>query len=696
MKKTFTYLRTLLVGLMAVTATGTAWAQTSTTLLEYGTEDVAWTTDGLAEWTAGGSPSITNGYVHISGGNGSYETSKTISPTANAIINVTAEWRGRSNTGRAFSKGNGSYFRFGNIIVAQNDQDQMHGYGFTGIANMASVTTFSAGSYRTDGTAILLIEATINTAKNLLTSFTIKSQDGNTTYVTQENVALTSADYTTVAFGYRKGSSVSTTNFEDLISIKISEEEQEVTNADYTINYIFEEDTKKTETGTSTVDATINAVLPITIDGQKYYAADGASTSMTLIDGENVLDVELRKALTSTVNINAVDGESNVLKTFSEERIEGDAASNLYYTRAVEYNGKYYTIEAANGNGVNYGRSMAYGAEDIVITYTLDENITYYAESEDLNKSRSFAAEGNAAERASGGHWYRMYASSQLWTAPLPGGVYSFDVSGRNQSSNPATLAVKVRLSDGSFLDTENEVSMNSSENKVCSFTGIEVPAGASIALVELSGYNSNIGVDYVIAYRTGDGAASVTATIGNNGYTTFASPYALDLSSIENGVTAYTASLDGNVLTFNECTGKVPTGTGLLLKGEANANVTIAVADEADDVTSALTGVTATAGKSLQSEAPKYYFVMNNSKEDLTFSPISTTTAVTVPQGKAYVSYTAAEARNLTVKFNNETTAISNVAAEQANGAIYNLAGQRVATAKKGLYIENGKKVIK
>ena len=176
--KKFTTLKTLLVGLLACAATS-VWAQT-TTLMEYGTSDVAWSADSLAKWTAGGNPTIKDGYVEITGGNGSYETSKTIAPTSNAIINVQAVWRGRSNTGRAWDKGNGSYFRYGNIVVAQNDQSQNHGYTFTGLSTISGVKTFSAGPYRKDigECTWLLIEMEINTAENTLTSFTIKSEDG--------------------------------------------------------------------------------------------------------------------------------------------------------------------------------------------------------------------------------------------------------------------------------------------------------------------------------------------------------------------------------------------------------------------------------------------------------------------------------------------------------------------------------------
>ena len=219
-------LRLLLLLLMMAGGTG-AWGQTETTLFEYGTNDVPWTAERLSEWTAGGSPTIVdNSYVEITGGNGSYATSKPLSLAADAVLHVKVVWRGCSNTGRAWSDSqkNGSYFRLGNIVIAQNDQDQKHGYTFDGLDAMNTVTTFTAGSYRVDITSSswLLIEMEINTATNKLKTFTIKSEDGNTTYVSLSNQTLTSADYSIVEFGYQKQSSVSTTNKENLKSIKIT------------------------------------------------------------------------------------------------------------------------------------------------------------------------------------------------------------------------------------------------------------------------------------------------------------------------------------------------------------------------------------------------------------------------------------------------------------------------------------------
>ena len=57
-------------------------------------------------------------------------------------------------------------------------------------------------------------------------------------------------------------------------SIKITEEEQSVSTADYTVNYRFDGTTINSVTGINNVGTTIYAESPITIDGQKFYFAD--------------------------------------------------------------------------------------------------------------------------------------------------------------------------------------------------------------------------------------------------------------------------------------------------------------------------------------------------------------------------------------------------------------------------------------
>ena len=70
---------------------------------------------------------------------------------------------------------------------------------------------------------------------------------------------------------------------------------------------------------------------------------------------------------------------------------------------------------------------------------------------------------------------------------------------------------------------------------------------------------------------------------------------------------------------------------------------------------------------------------------------------AVSIPAGKAYLDASSLETARLEIVFPGEATGINSVNGEglTVNG-YYNLNGQRVAQPVKGLYIVNGKKVIK
>lgn len=71
-------------------------------------------------------------------------------------------------------------------------------------------------------------------------------------------------------------------------------------------------------------------------------------------------------------------------------------------------------------------------------------------------------------------------------------------------------------------------------------------------------------------------------------------------------------------------------------------------------------------------------------------------TTATNIKGMRAYLQVTGSSmARALVASFGDDTTGISNIESNSQNGAVYNLNGQRVNNAQKGLYIVNGKKVI-
>ena len=198
-----------------------------------------------------------------------------------------------------------------------------------------------------------------------------------------------------------------------------------------------------------------------------------------------------------------------------------------------------------------------------------------------------------------------------------------------------------------------------------------------------------------------------VTTTISSFGWATFSSDYALDFSKATEGLTAYMITgRDGTTVTKNEVTGTVPAGTGLLLKGDAGSYNIPIVGSSTTDVSANL--MKPGTGDAISAETGYTRYVLgvnNNTAEDTSddyaeFQKI-VSTAATVAKGKAYLEFEGTvPAPSLKFDFDFSTptaiNAVETATKVQQSNDVYNLAGQRVAQPKKGLYIVNGKKIIK
>lgn len=188
--------------------------------------------------------------------------------------------------------------------------------------------------------------------------------------------------------------------------------------------------------------------------------------------------------------------------------------------------------------------------------------------------------------------------------------------------------------------------------------------------------------------------AVSVPATLGTNGYTTFASTYPLDLTAanLPTGVEAYKASVEGTTVTFTEIDQTVPANTGILLKGTANETVAIPVAASGTAVEGNAFLVNE-GGSTFAAESGYNYFGLK--KGTLTFA-LFDPSAVAIPANKAYLKVAeSAGVKSLNVVFD-EATGISTLERVVIdNEAWYDLQGRRVAQPTKGIYIHNGKKVF-
>lgn len=185
----------------------------------------------------------------------------------------------------------------------------------------------------------------------------------------------------------------------------------------------------------------------------------------------------------------------------------------------------------------------------------------------------------------------------------------------------------------------------------------------------------------------------SVTPT--TNGYATFACSYPVNYS--ENRLKAYTIKVDedNQKVAYTEFTGVVPEGMAVLVSGTEGQKYELAPATEKADATFA-TDLTVSDG-TVKSDGTNFY---GFTTKDGVSGFVRVAKDVAVPQGKGYLQLTgntAAAPVFYSINIGGGTTGIGQVEVEKAaeNGAIYNLAGQRVATSYKGVVIKNGKKYV-
>ena len=191
-----------------------------------------------------------------------------------------------------------------------------------------------------------------------------------------------------------------------------------------------------------------------------------------------------------------------------------------------------------------------------------------------------------------------------------------------------------------------------------------------------IKGWNySNVTVTDMLVY-----AEKTKLAVGAKGYATFSGIMDVDMT----GVTAYAAKVNGDKVELTEVT-KVPAGAAVIVKAAADTysltNIVGAAAIENNDL---LVSDGTVAGDGT-------IYVLFDGAKGVGFYKLAND--VKVPAGKAYLKIAAA-GREF-IGFGVEATGIAAAKSEQADGAVYNLAGQRVAKAQKGLYIIGGKKLM-
>ena len=360
----------------------------------------------------------------------------------------------------------------------------------------------------------------------------------------------------------------------------------------------------------------------------------------------------------------------------------------------------YYMIENEGAARSAYFKVFAMGNEDLVYSnlvtvtqaaapFVVKDGVFNFVEAASQDEDY-----GSGVETTTDGQYYET--NSSTWTA----GNVTLVASGKYRWwKNDGTLRF--------YSNTpQSAITISVPEGKV--ITKIVVTGGTNF-IVNCGNYNSGTWTGYsnsvVLTYPASTGSVNVKTitvtyvdayqptgiTLNGSGYATFASTSAVDFTNA-NGYTAWAITgVSGETITFSQITGAVAAGTGVLLKGTANAEVTIAYTTSGDILSeNKLEGVV----------APKtidyyQYYGLSGAK----FVKVN---AGTVPAGKALLPASVVDGTSgvnaFTFNFDDDATGIEAIENGQLtiDDAIYNLAGQRLNKMQKGINIVNGKKILK
>ena len=178
--------------------------------------------------------------------------------------------------------------------------------------------------------------------------------------------------------------------------------------------------------------------------------------------------------------------------------------------------------------------------------------------------------------------------------------------------------------------------------------------------------------------------STTTTVTVTDALYATYVAPTDVDFTGAE--VTAYAATFDGTYVILEQVTA-VPAGTAVIVKA------TEAGTYEVNKTEGAVLGATnelIAATEDVVTNGTQYILAQVNDKVGFYKA------TGTIPAGKGYMVFETA-VKGFYPFAEDDATGIENLNANaNLDGVIYNVAGQRVSKAQKGINIINGKKILK
>lgn len=226
----------------------------------------------------------------------------------------------------------------------------------------------------------------------------------------------------------------------------------------------------------------------------------------------------------------------------------------------------------------------------------------------------------------------------------------------------------------------------------------LTVPTGAAF---ELTAGNAT----YIsrIEITKNDAPEPTTATITLNAactdgemvYGTFSSSKAFKVSN--DIIVSEIMVENGELLVKNYASGAiVPANTGVMVSAMGGGDYTVELSDEEGTSVLGTDNMLKPGSEAMSGDCKFYRLTMHGGKTLGFFWGAAEGAAFSIAADKAYLAVPTTMAANIQgFTFSDTETGINGINAAEGKQAIYNLQGQRVSRAVKGIYIVNGKKVI-
>ena len=435
------------------------------------------------------------------------------------------------------------------------------------------------------------------------------------------------------------------------------------------------------------------------------YAATGPAKEVTSIaisgtpttTAYMVGDTPSADGLTVTANYSdatSKDVTAQVTWTFNPETL---AEGTTTVTATATYNGltatTNFTATAKAVTQLIFDKTK--GAFDKLLSYNKDNNTMNAVTLVDINGAslNGFTTNGGKTA-ASNGCLQLAKTSGKLVSPAFPDFTNGYTVKITyyiGGSNNPT-------LTSGELTATGKADGTGTMADGTGFSVELTVPTGAAF---ELTAGNAT----YIsrIEITKNDAPEPTTATITLNAactdgemvYGTFSSSKAFKVSN-DIIVSEITVENDKLIVTNYASGAIVPANTGVMVSAMKGGDYTVELSDEEGTSVLGTDNMLKPGSEAMSGDCKFYRLTMHGGKTLGFFWGAAEGAAFSIAADKAYLAVPTTMAANIQgFTFSDTETGINGINAAEGKQAIYNLQGQRVSRAVKGIYIVNGKKVI-